>query len=172
MPIAWTSIQVPYHLYETAVMGLLPDTQNCGLRMRRECRKSSPWHRLQRKLLDSDPSMYHGTCVTHVPRCMSGSLTCGGGENVPGLPGACATHNFTYLARGPLFEAMVTRGRTIWILDLPMDCGGFTGRESIEILASAMATILSIFNKYSAIKHAQFELLFVVYANLKVFKNW
>ena len=34
--------------------------------------------------------MHHGTCVTHVPWCMSGSLTCGDGENVPGIPGACA----------------------------------------------------------------------------------
>ena len=34
--------------------------------------------------------MHHGTCVMHVPWCMSGSLTCGGGENVPGIPGACA----------------------------------------------------------------------------------
>ena len=25
----------------------------------------------------------------------------GGGENVPGIPGACATFNFSYLARGP-----------------------------------------------------------------------
>ena len=24
-----------------------------------------------------DPDMHHGTCVTHVPWCMSGSLTCG-----------------------------------------------------------------------------------------------
>ena len=31
---------------------------------------------------------------------MSGSLTGGGGENVPGISGACATHNITYLARG------------------------------------------------------------------------
>ena len=34
--------------------------------------------------------MHHGTCVTHVPWCMSGSLTCGDRENVPGIPGACA----------------------------------------------------------------------------------
>ena len=60
-----------------------------------------PRHRFQRKPLVSDPGMHHGTCVTHVPWCMSGSLTCGDGENVPGIPGACATHNFTYLARGP-----------------------------------------------------------------------
>ena len=30
--------------------------------------------------------MHHGTCVTHVPWCMSGSLARCGGENVPGIP--------------------------------------------------------------------------------------
>ena len=49
-----------------------------------------PTRRLQSKPLVSDPDMHHGTCVTHVPWCMSGSLTCGGGENVPGIPSACA----------------------------------------------------------------------------------
>ena len=49
-----------------------------------------PRRRFQRKPLVSNPSMHHGTCVTHVPWCMSGSLTCGDGENVPGIPGACA----------------------------------------------------------------------------------
>ena len=54
----------------------------------------------------SDPDMHHGTCVTHVPWCMPGSLTrvsfeVGGGENVPGITGACAIRNFTYLVRGP-----------------------------------------------------------------------
>ena len=49
-----------------------------------------PTRRLQRKPLVSDPGMHHSTCVTHVPWCMSGLLTCGGGENVPGIPGACA----------------------------------------------------------------------------------
>ena len=44
----------------------------------------------QRTPLVSDPGMHHGTCVTHVPWCMSGSLTLGGWENVPGIPGACA----------------------------------------------------------------------------------
>ena len=50
----------------------------------------SPRRRFQRKPVVSDPGMHHGTCVTHVPWCMSGSLTCGDGENVPGIPGACA----------------------------------------------------------------------------------
>ena len=63
-----------------------------------------PRHRLQRKPLVNDPGMHHGACVTHVPWCMSGSLTSGGGGNVPGIPGACATRNFTYLARGALHE--------------------------------------------------------------------
>ena len=40
-------------------MGLLPDTQNCGLRMRRE---RFPCHWLQRKPLVSDPGMHHSTC--------------------------------------------------------------------------------------------------------------
>ena len=39
----------------------------------------------------SDPDMLHGTWVTHVPRCMPGSLICGflwsrWRENVPGIP--------------------------------------------------------------------------------------
>ena len=61
-------------------MGLMLDTLNWGLCMHREC----------------------GTCVTHVTCCMSGSLTRGGGENVPGIPSARATRDFTYLARDSL----------------------------------------------------------------------
>ena len=79
-------------------MGFLPDAWNCRLHM---CRERFPRHRLQLKPPVSDPGMHHGTCVTHVPWCMSGSLTCVGGENVPGIPSARATGNFTFLARGP-----------------------------------------------------------------------
>ena len=67
-----------------------------------ECRWRFPCHRLQRRPLVSHPIMHRGTCVTHVPWCMSGSLTRGGGESAPGIPGACATRNFTYLVRSPL----------------------------------------------------------------------
>ena len=49
-----------------------------------------PRRRFQRKPLVSDPGIHHGTCVTHVPWCMSGSLACSNGENVPGIAGACA----------------------------------------------------------------------------------
>ena len=88
-----------FHKYST--MGLLPDTTNCVLRMHRLCRKRFPRHQVQRKPLISYPGMHHGTCATHVPWCMSESLTRGGGKNVPGLPNACANRNFTYLARVP-----------------------------------------------------------------------
>ena len=50
----------------------------------------------------SDPDMHHGTCATHVPRCMLGSLTHGGGENIPGIPGACAARSYAYLVGGPI----------------------------------------------------------------------
>ena len=47
-------------------MGLLPDTENCELRMRRECRERFPRHPLQRKPLVSDPGMHHARAVMHV----------------------------------------------------------------------------------------------------------
>ena len=47
------------------------------------------------------PGIHHGTCVMHVPWCMPESLTPGGGESVPGIPGACTTCNIAYLVRGP-----------------------------------------------------------------------
>ena len=85
-----------------SVMGLLPDTEYCVLRMRRECREHFLRHRLLMKPLVSNPGMHHGTYVTHVHWCTSGLLTRGGGENVSGIPGACATRKFPYLVRGPL----------------------------------------------------------------------
>ena len=89
-------------------MGLLPDTQDYGWRMRRECRERFPRHWLQRKPVLSDSGMHHGTCVRHVPWCMSESLTRNGAENVPVIPGACATRNFAYLERGPWFTKQGT----------------------------------------------------------------
>ena len=55
-----------------------------------------------KKPLVSDPGMHLGTCVTHVSWCVSGSLTRGGGKNVPGIPGTRTNRNYTYMARGPL----------------------------------------------------------------------
>ena len=47
--------------------------------MRREYRERFPRHRLQRKPLVSD----HGTCVTHVPWCMSGRKPAVAGKTFP-----------------------------------------------------------------------------------------
>ena len=83
--------------------------------MRRECRERFP--RLQRKPLVGDPGMHHGTCVPHLPWCMSGSLTGGGGGNVPGIPDACTTRKFTYLARGPWQDASEVIVKAVGTLD-------------------------------------------------------
>ena len=78
-----------------------------------EFRERFPRHRFQRKPLDSDPGMHQGTCVTHMPWCMSGSLTRDGRENVLGIPSACATRKFTYLTRGPCSAYIAINGRNI-----------------------------------------------------------
>ena len=70
-----------------------------------------PRRRLQKKPLVSDPGMHHGTCVTHVPWCMSGSLTRGGGENVPGIPGACAPAIFRIWQETHDMETLFSRYR-------------------------------------------------------------
>ena len=93
--------RMAYPISQKVGMGLLKDTQNCGLRIRRECRERFPRHRLQRKPLVSDLGMHRGTCATHMQWCMLGPLTRCGGADVPGNPGTCATRNFAYLARGP-----------------------------------------------------------------------
>ena len=98
----WITIIFVHFIARTiSSMGLLPDTYNCGLGMRRECRERFPHHRFQRKPLVSDPGMHHGTRDMHVPWCLLGSLNRSDGENVPGIPCACASGNFAYLVRGP-----------------------------------------------------------------------
>ena len=102
----------------------------------------SPHHWFQRKPLVSDPGMHHGTCVPHVPWCMSGSLTLGGGENVPGIPGTCATRNFTYLARGPLKMC----------ISISSDNGNVSNRrQSITWIDNGiMSTLLMLVTEYSS----------------------
>ena len=70
--------------------------------MRRECRERFPCHR----------GLAIPTCITARAwrtcrdacrdRWLVVSFEVGGGKNVPGIPGACATRNFAYLVRGPL----------------------------------------------------------------------
>ena len=105
------SVMLTFHMPH-CFMGLSPDTQNCGLRMRRECRERFPHH----------CGLAIPICVTHVPWCMPGSLTSGffevgGGENVPGIPGACSSHNFAYLAKGQcMWFIFCTTNVLVWNL--------------------------------------------------------
>ena len=91
---------------ELYAMGLLPETQNCGLHMRREFRERFP-----PPSRVSDPGLHHGTCVAHVPWCISGSLTNGllwslvVGKTFPAFP---AHAQPVYLVRG-LFCPVRTR---------------------------------------------------------------
>ena len=82
-------------------MGLLPETQNCGLCMRRQCRERFPRHR----------GLAIQTCITARAwrtghdawrdRYLTFAFEVGGVENFPGIPAACATRSFAYLVRGP-----------------------------------------------------------------------
>ena len=92
----------------------------------RDCREHFPLHRLQMKPLVSDPDKHRGTCVTQVPWCMSGSLTRGGRENVSGIPGACASCNFTYLARGPYYAHVLVMLCFVVVVLLAHGCDVFT----------------------------------------------
>ena len=49
-------------------MALIPDTQNCELCIRWECRERFPRHRLQRKTLVIDSGMHHGKHSRHSRR--------------------------------------------------------------------------------------------------------
>ena len=69
-------------------LDLLPDTQNCGLRMRRDVGNVFPATDFKgNRCYRSRHASRHAK-----PRWR---------ENVPGISGACATRNFAYLVRGP-----------------------------------------------------------------------
>ena len=95
----------------TRTMDLLPLRKIAGCACAGNAENVFPRHRLQRKPQISDPGMHHVTCVTHVPWCMSGSLTRDGEGNVPGFPGACTTRNYTYLVRYPWLSIRVVVNR-------------------------------------------------------------
>ena len=137
-------------------MGLLPDTQNCGMCIRRECLERFPRHRLQRKRLVSDPGMHHDTCATHVAWCLSGSLTRGGGENVTDIPGACATRNFTYLVRGICKDNPIR-----WIMSQLNDKGhqGYRGNISQTVYEIIIQILFEKYKLLFWVKLITFRLL-------------
>ena len=93
-----------------------------------------------------DPGLHHSSCVTHVSWCMSGSLTRGGGENVPGISGTCATRNFMYLARGPwLCWPWVNTGRylhTSFVLIITIELANSCHRYSYAFTLTFRSVLL------------------------------
>ena len=87
--------------------------------------------------LFSYPGMHHGTFVTHVRWYMSESLIRGGGENVHGIPGTCATLNFTYLARGPWGWPPTANCRWADCVEIPFDL--------ILVISKVGSVIMSIY---------------------------
>ena len=92
-----------YHAVFASVptrIGLLPDTFNCGLRMRRECRERflAPGLAISTFITSCAWRTCRDACRG---RQLIVSFEAGGEENVPSIPGACATRNFTYLVRNP-----------------------------------------------------------------------
>ena len=69
--------------------------------MRQECRERFFHHRAL-AIPTCITARAWGTCRDPCRgRLLAVSFEMGGGENVPGIPGACATRIFTYLIRGP-----------------------------------------------------------------------
>ena len=116
LAVARCSLLVPWASYQIRKIAGCACAGNAG--------NVFPRRRFQRKPIVSDPGMHHGTCVTHVPWCMSGSLTCGDGENVPGIPGACAPAilRIWQEAHGPTFVLGSTNSCFLFALFLATSC--------------------------------------------------
>ena len=113
--------------------------------MRWEFQERFPRYWRQSKPLVSDPGMNHGTCVTQVQWCMPGSLTSCGGENVPGIPGACTTRNFTYLVKRPCRDSSVLLSK--WITTV-LNCVTFASQTKYSPLIQSLLAIIMAGRKH------------------------
>ena len=85
-------------------MGLLPDTQNCGCACAGNAGNVFPVTAGERSR-HASRHVRHARAVMHAGIANQRfHLKSAAGENVPGIPGACATGNFTYLVRGPYYS--------------------------------------------------------------------
>ena len=80
-------------------MGLLPDTQHCGLLMHREWQERFPRHR--GLAIPAWITARASRTCHDAGRGRQLSSEVGDGKNFPGIPSACATRSFSYLVRGP-----------------------------------------------------------------------
>ena len=94
------------------IMWLLVSSANFkdGAISLRECITARTWQ----QYLTRSPWASYQTAATPAPWCMLGSLTHGGGENVPGILGAHITCNFTYLVVDPWPSLLIFKGNYPW----------------------------------------------------------
>ena len=91
-------------------MGLLPNTSNCGCACAGNAGNVFPAttgkqsRHASRHVRDARAVMHAGIANSCFP------LNSAAGGNVPGIPGACATLDFTYLVRGPWNYGIIFRG--------------------------------------------------------------
>ena len=82
-------------------MGLLPDKQYCGCACAGNAGNAFPVTAGKRSR-HASRHVRHARAVMHAGIAnLRFPLKSATGENVPGIPGACGTCNFTYLVRGP-----------------------------------------------------------------------
>ena len=138
-------------------MGLLPDMLYYVLHMRQECREHFPRHRLQRKPLVSNPGMHHGTCVTHMPWCMLGSLPRGGGKKGSRHTWHIRNPQFYVLGMKPMCLCMLnslwkhknsTEDHQIW--EAVSWCSQLTGETLHIVVTLSTLWLLMVHNKAEA----------------------
>ena len=87
-------------------MGLLPDKQYCGCACAGNAGNAFPVTAGKRSR-HASRHVRHARAVMHAGIAnLRFPLKSATGENVPGIPGACGTCNFTYLVRGPWLQQM------------------------------------------------------------------
>ena len=90
-------------------MGLLPKTNNCGCACAGNAGNVFP-ATAGKQSRHASRHVRHARAVMHAGIANSRfPLNSAAGENVPGIPGACATRKFTYLIRDPLPSPQVLR---------------------------------------------------------------
>ena len=98
----WDEITYTFPIFDGCTMGLLPDTQNCGCACAGNAGNVFPVTAGKRSR-HASRHVRHARAVMHAGIAnYRFPLKSAAGDNVPGIPGACATCNFTYLVRGPL----------------------------------------------------------------------
>ena len=122
-PRIWYDCHYCKHTFcdlDCLAMGLLPNTSNCGCACAGNAGNVFPAtagkqsRHASRHVRDARVVMHAGIANSCFP------LNSAAGGNVPGIPGACATRDFTYLVRGPYIWNWhrVFRGAPAAILNL------------------------------------------------------